>query len=69
MSGNHENIFHRSLDLLHFWITDCKMVDFTPMSSLVSTLENFLNTEVTTRAGCTSCMFYGWKLNYFHCRV
>lgn len=50
MSGDHENIFHRSLDLLHFWITDCKRVDFTPMSSLVSTLENFLNAEVTTRA-------------------
>lgn len=48
MSGDHENIFHRSLDLLHFWITDCKSVDFTPTSSLVGTLENFLNTEVPT---------------------
>uniref|UniRef100_A0AAQ6A500 Uncharacterized protein n=1 Tax=Amphiprion ocellaris TaxID=80972 RepID=A0AAQ6A500_AMPOC len=39
-------IFHRSLDLLQFWITDCKPVDFTPKSSLVDILENFLNTEV-----------------------
>lgn len=49
MSGDHEHIFHRSLDLLNVWITDCQWVDFTPVSSLVSTLENFLNTEVTTR--------------------
>ncbi|XP_035848209.1 kinase non-catalytic C-lobe domain-containing protein 1 isoform X2 [Sander lucioperca] len=48
MSGDSEKIFHRSLDLLHIWITDCKRVDFTPQrkSSLVETLENFLNAEV-----------------------
>ncbi|XP_029962601.1 kinase non-catalytic C-lobe domain-containing protein 1 [Salarias fasciatus] len=46
MSGDSERIFRRSLDLLHFWITDSKRVDFTPKSSLVETLENFLNTEV-----------------------
>ncbi|XP_023140663.2 kinase non-catalytic C-lobe domain-containing protein 1 isoform X1 [Amphiprion ocellaris] len=46
MSGDSERIFHRSLDLLQFWITDCKPVDFTPKSSLVDILENFLNTEV-----------------------
>ncbi|XP_040905822.1 kinase non-catalytic C-lobe domain-containing protein 1 [Toxotes jaculatrix] len=46
MSGDSEKIFHRSLDLLQFWITDCKQVDFTSKSSLVDTLENFLNTEV-----------------------
>ncbi|XP_071337393.1 kinase non-catalytic C-lobe domain-containing protein 1 [Trachinotus anak] len=46
MSGDSEKIFHRSLDLLQFWITDCKQVDFTPKSRLVDTLENFLNTEV-----------------------
>ncbi|XP_054456765.1 kinase non-catalytic C-lobe domain-containing protein 1 [Anoplopoma fimbria] len=46
MSGDSVKIFHRSLDLLQFWITDCKQVDFTPKSSLVDTLENFLNTEV-----------------------
>lgn len=48
MSGDNEKIFHRSLDLLHFWITDCRQVDFTPKSKLLDTLENFLNTEVTT---------------------
>ncbi|PWA25788.1 hypothetical protein CCH79_00001380 [Gambusia affinis] len=46
MSGDSERIFHRSLDLLQIWVTDCKSVDFTPKSSLVETLENFLNTEV-----------------------
>ncbi|XP_047459564.1 kinase non-catalytic C-lobe domain-containing protein 1 [Mugil cephalus] len=46
MTGDSERIFHRSLDLLHFWITDCKSVDFTPKSSLMDTLESFLNTEV-----------------------
>ncbi|XP_049456511.1 kinase non-catalytic C-lobe domain-containing protein 1 isoform X1 [Epinephelus fuscoguttatus] len=46
LSGDSEKIFHRSLDLLQLWITDCKQVDFTPKSSIVDTLENFLNTEV-----------------------
>ncbi|XP_036980420.1 kinase non-catalytic C-lobe domain-containing protein 1 isoform X1 [Acanthopagrus latus] len=46
MSGDIEKIFYRSLDVLQFWITDCRQVDFTPKSSLVDTLENFLNTEV-----------------------
>ncbi|XP_058507585.1 kinase non-catalytic C-lobe domain-containing protein 1 [Solea solea] len=46
MSGDSEKIFHRSLDLLQFWITDCKQMDFTPNSSIVATLESFLNTEV-----------------------
>ncbi|XP_069545996.1 kinase non-catalytic C-lobe domain-containing protein 1 isoform X1 [Brachyistius frenatus] len=46
MSADSERIFHRSLDVLHLWITDCKAVDFTPKSSLVNMLENFLNTEV-----------------------
>ncbi|XP_067330280.1 kinase non-catalytic C-lobe domain-containing protein 1 isoform X2 [Channa argus] len=46
MSRDREKIVHRSLDLLHFWITDCKPMDFTPKSSLVDTLENFLNAEV-----------------------
>uniref|UniRef100_A0A7N6A0M2 Kinase non-catalytic C-lobe domain containing 1 n=2 Tax=Anabas testudineus TaxID=64144 RepID=A0A7N6A0M2_ANATE len=46
MSGDSEKIFHRSLDVLHFWITDCKRVDFTPKSRLMDMLENFLNIEV-----------------------
>nr|XP_020455867.1 uncharacterized protein LOC109960251 [Monopterus albus] len=46
MSGNSEKIFHHGLDLLHFWIIYCKAVDWTPKSSLVASLEKFLNTEV-----------------------
>ncbi|XP_010765029.1 nuclear pore complex protein Nup214-like [Notothenia coriiceps] len=37
MSGEAEKIFHRSMDLLQFWITDCRQVDFTPKSSLLDT--------------------------------
>ncbi|XP_061767823.1 kinase non-catalytic C-lobe domain-containing protein 1 [Nerophis ophidion] len=46
MSENNTNIFHRSLDLLHLWITDSKLIDFTPKSTIVDVLENFLHTEV-----------------------
>lgn len=46
VSGDSEKIFHRSLDVLHFWISDCGRVDFTPKSSLVDTLKSFLITEV-----------------------
>lgn len=46
MSGDSEKIFHRSLDLLQIWITDCRVVDFTPKSSLVDMVENFVNAEV-----------------------
>lgn len=64
MSGDSEKVFHRSLDLLHFWITDCRQVDFTAKSGLVETLENFLNTEVPA-AGAWSLeawRFYsGWS--------
>lgn len=47
-SGEHEKVFHRSLDLLLVWVTDCRTVDFVPKPELVCTLENFLNTEVTS---------------------
>lgn len=50
VSGDNEKIFHRSLDVLHFWISDCRRVDFTPKSSLVDTLKGFLITEVTLNA-------------------
>lgn len=50
LSGEHEKVFHRSLDLLLIWVTDCRTVDFTPRPELVCTLENFLNAEVTTPA-------------------
>ncbi|XP_039478089.1 kinase non-catalytic C-lobe domain-containing protein 1 isoform X2 [Oreochromis aureus] len=46
LTGDSEKVFHRSLHLLHFWITDCRTVDFAPNSSLVDVLEKFLNTEV-----------------------
>ncbi|KAM9364921.1 kinase non-catalytic C-lobe domain-containing protein 1 [Pholidichthys leucotaenia] len=46
LSGDSERIFHRSLDVLQFWITDCKQVDFTPKPILRDMLEKFLNTEV-----------------------
>lgn len=55
MSEDSVKIFHRSLDLLQFWITDCKLVDFTPKSSFVETLENFINTEVTTQVNILLC--------------
>lgn len=60
MSGDNEKIFHRSLDVLHFWITDCRLVDFMPKPSLVDTLENFLNTEVTTCAYTLLCTPQTW---------
>lgn len=46
MTGDSEKVFHRSLDILHIWIRDCKQVDFTPESSLVEKLEKFLHAEV-----------------------
>lgn len=59
MSADSERIFHRSLDLLHFWITDCKSVDFTPKSKLTLVLENFLNTEVRDVCGSTQALVAG----------
>uniref|UniRef100_A0A8C7RDC7 Uncharacterized protein n=1 Tax=Oncorhynchus mykiss TaxID=8022 RepID=A0A8C7RDC7_ONCMY len=41
-------VYHRSLDVLQTWLTDYIMVDFSPKSSLLMTLENFLTTEVIT---------------------
>nr|XP_057906628.1 kinase non-catalytic C-lobe domain-containing protein 1 [Doryrhamphus excisus] len=45
-SENSTKVFHRSLDLLHLWIMDRKLIDFTPKSSIVEVLEKFLHTEV-----------------------
>lgn len=56
LSGDSEKVFHRSLHLLHFWITDCKTVDFAPTSNLVDLLETFLNTEVVTF--CPACFIF-----------
>ncbi|KAM3833836.1 kinase non-catalytic C-lobe domain-containing protein 1 [Diretmus argenteus] len=46
VSGDHAKIFHRSLDLLQAWLTDCRRVDFIPRSDLLAVLEVFLNNEV-----------------------
>uniref|UniRef100_A0A4W5M7R7 Kinase non-catalytic C-lobe domain containing 1 n=1 Tax=Hucho hucho TaxID=62062 RepID=A0A4W5M7R7_9TELE len=47
VSGDSAKVYHRSLDVLQTWLTDYIMVDFTPKSSLLMTLENFLTTEVS----------------------
>ncbi|KAM3606530.1 uncharacterized protein V6R79_018130 [Siganus canaliculatus] len=51
MSEESEKIFHRSLDLLQFWLADFRQVDFTPKSHLVDSLEKFLNNEVVPLDG------------------
>jgi hypothetical protein len=48
VSGDSAKVYHRSLDVLQTWLTDYIMVDFSPKSSLLMTLENFLTTEVIT---------------------
>eukprot|EP00063_Salmo_salar_P034824 XP_014009659.1 PREDICTED: protein very KIND-like isoform X4 [Salmo salar] len=47
VSGDSAKVYHRSLDVLQIWLTDYIMVDFSPKSSLLMTLENFLTTEVS----------------------
>ncbi|XP_072565710.1 kinase non-catalytic C-lobe domain-containing protein 1 isoform X2 [Paramormyrops kingsleyae] len=39
-------VYHRSLDLLHSWLENCRQLDFPPKSSLMQTLEDFLTREV-----------------------
>lgn len=51
LTRDNKKVFHRSLDILSFWIRDFKQVDFTPESKLVDTLEQFLNAEVIPRDG------------------
>ncbi|XP_055757972.1 kinase non-catalytic C-lobe domain-containing protein 1 isoform X3 [Salvelinus fontinalis] len=46
-SGDSAKVYHRSLDVLQTWLTDYIMVDFSPKSNLLMTLENFLTTEVS----------------------
>ncbi|KAL0964283.1 hypothetical protein UPYG_G00321750 [Umbra pygmaea] len=46
VSGDSAKVYHRSLDVLQTWLTDFRLVDFLPKSSLLMTLENFLITEV-----------------------
>ncbi|CAB1343449.1 unnamed protein product [Coregonus sp. 'balchen'] len=47
VSGDRAKVYHRSLDVLQTWLTDYRLVDFSPKSSLLMTLENFLTTEST----------------------
>jgi hypothetical protein len=42
-------VLHRTLDLLEAWLIDCKLVDWTLSSSILTTLENFLNAEVIVK--------------------
>ncbi|XP_030235189.1 kinase non-catalytic C-lobe domain-containing protein 1 isoform X2 [Gadus morhua] len=46
ISGSNMKVLHRTLDLLEAWLIDCKLVDWTLSSSILTTLENFLNAEV-----------------------
>jgi hypothetical protein len=46
VSGDRAKVYHRSLDVLQTWLTDCRLVDFSPKSILLITLENFLTNEV-----------------------
>uniref|UniRef100_A0AAY4EMY7 KNDC1 protein n=1 Tax=Denticeps clupeoides TaxID=299321 RepID=A0AAY4EMY7_9TELE len=39
-------VYHRTLELLRIWVEDCRLVDFTPKSNLLHTLNNFLCAEV-----------------------
>ncbi|XP_038846711.1 kinase non-catalytic C-lobe domain-containing protein 1 [Salvelinus namaycush] len=45
VSGDRAKVYHRSLDVLQTWLTDCRLVDFSPKSILLITLENFLTNE------------------------
>ena len=46
IEGDSAKVYHRSLDLLEAWLADCRLVDFSPDSSLHNTLENFLTSKV-----------------------
>uniref|UniRef100_A0A8C4SEZ0 N-terminal Ras-GEF domain-containing protein n=1 Tax=Erpetoichthys calabaricus TaxID=27687 RepID=A0A8C4SEZ0_ERPCA len=39
-------IHNRTLDLLQAWIEDCRQVDFTPNTTLLNTLEDFIRNKV-----------------------
>ncbi|XP_039626588.1 kinase non-catalytic C-lobe domain-containing protein 1 [Polypterus senegalus] len=41
-----ETIHNRTLDLLQAWIEDCRQVDFTPNTTLLNTLEDFIRNKV-----------------------
>ncbi|XP_016342806.1 protein very KIND [Sinocyclocheilus anshuiensis] len=45
-SSDRAKVYQRTLDLLHFWIEDVQLVDFSSSSSLLQTLEAFLSAQV-----------------------
>uniref|UniRef100_A0A8C1AGN8 Kinase non-catalytic C-lobe domain containing 1 n=1 Tax=Cyprinus carpio carpio TaxID=630221 RepID=A0A8C1AGN8_CYPCA len=45
-SSDKAKVYQRTLDLLHFWIEDAQLVDFSSSSSLLQTLDAFLTAEV-----------------------
>ncbi|XP_073690626.1 kinase non-catalytic C-lobe domain-containing protein 1-like [Garra rufa] len=45
-SSDGAKVYQRSLDLLHFWIEDAQLVDFSSSCRLLHTLDAFLTTEV-----------------------
>ncbi|XP_052468484.1 kinase non-catalytic C-lobe domain-containing protein 1 isoform X1 [Carassius gibelio] len=45
-SSDTAKVYQRTLDLLHFWIEDAQLVDFSSSSSLLQTLDAFLTAEV-----------------------
>ncbi|RXN09391.1 very KIND [Labeo rohita] len=45
-SSDGAKVYQRTLDLLHFWIEDAQLVDFSSCSRLLHTLDAFLTTEV-----------------------
>ncbi|XP_016384169.1 protein very KIND-like [Sinocyclocheilus rhinocerous] len=45
-SSDRAKVYQRTLDLLHFWIEDAQLVDFSSSSSLLQTLHTFLTAEV-----------------------
>ncbi|XP_016309288.1 protein very KIND-like, partial [Sinocyclocheilus anshuiensis] len=45
-SSDRAKVYQRTLDLLHFWIEDAQLVDFSSSSSLLQMLHTFLTAEV-----------------------
>uniref|UniRef100_A0A672LEV4 Uncharacterized protein n=1 Tax=Sinocyclocheilus grahami TaxID=75366 RepID=A0A672LEV4_SINGR len=51
-SSDRAKVYQRTLDLLHFWIEDAQLVDFSSSSSLLQTLHTFLT---KSRTGLLAC--------------
>ncbi|XP_065152338.1 kinase non-catalytic C-lobe domain-containing protein 1 isoform X2 [Paramisgurnus dabryanus] len=46
LSSDCKKVHQRTLDLLHFWIGDAQLMDFTSSSNLLHTLNSFLTSKV-----------------------